>query len=267
MKNTAKILYLMLGVCICMFVGCSDDNPERTPSPEPNSMQVYFPTQKSTVEVEPDANSFSITIARVNTASAASVGLTKTVGSDAFVVPQTVEFAAGVSEVTITITFSGLEAFEKYALELQLDEKYTNPYKPVDQNGDGKDDNVTTGLRINLTQSDWADYKSGTFYSEFFEEEWPQTLQFSEILGQYRFPDVYAEGYAIIFTIKEDGSITYSKQQTGFVDSRYGMISIQMPAETSDDQPFKDGNTINLWGEFTVSAGSFGTALEIFEFD
>jgi hypothetical protein len=266
MKKIFLKSLMFAGVSAFLLTACTEDLPERTPSyvPAADCMEVYFPnSNKAVTEVEQTVNSVEVTLSRVKTTSAASISLKEVDKSDVFTIPATVDFAAGQKDATITISFTGLEAFIQYSLGIQLDETYTNPYV---ENADG-----TTNFLLQLTQADWKDYANGSFNSWFFEAAWDQKLQYSETLGMYRFPDVWVVGYAYAFSWDGGASIVPGGtkastglyvQPSGYVHPTYGMIQTNTDASNSGYDSATKTFKFNI--KWTVPAGSFGAGDETY---
>lgn len=89
---------------------------------------------------------------------------------------------------------------------------------------------ATNGSLKKIVTSTFAglDYKplgTGNYYSDFFEEEWPVEVEYSEIGNRYRIVDNWYEGYGLVWTV--DGSTAScipTRTETGYVHSTYGMV-------------------------------------------
>lgn len=135
MKIKKQLYLLGLLVGLVAFIGCSEDDLIKpTPSPDaPAGTQgVYFPeSNKSAFEFMPvDPTEFTLTIARSVSEGAVDVPLIQEVNDDnVFVVPSSVSFAAGETEVTFKVTFPDAEVGKTYNLELNVEgDEYVNPY-------------------------------------------------------------------------------------------------------------------------------------------
>jgi len=95
----------------------------------------------------------------------------------------------------------------------------------------------------------------GTYYCDFFQEEWPVEVEYSEIGNRYRIVDNWYEGYGIAFSPSGSNVTMYpSKVQTGYVHSKYGMVSVTDRGSSFD----KDKKEFTFVFRWTVDAGSFG---------
>ncbi len=108
---------------------------------------------------------------------------------------------------------------------------------------------------------DWQNIGSGTFTSGFLGKTWQQSLEQAKGKERYRLPNCYGDGYNILFIVNKDNTISFDKQETGYVHSKYGMVSFGPAASGS----LKKDKKFTLVGKFTVSAGSFGEKKEVLE--
>ena len=116
---------MMMLTAALAFTACSDDDSFSAGEQEKAGTQsAYFDTASymNTVEVEPGSEAFQVTVSRWNTASAATVGITKVSGDDVFDVPSSVDFAAGEATSTITITAPRAQGGVNYSLVLGIAE-------------------------------------------------------------------------------------------------------------------------------------------------
>lgn len=113
-------------------------------------------------------------------------------------------------------------------------------------------------------------FGTGTFSSEFIEDEWTVQVEKAEEADVYRILNCYTDGYNITFSVDNANNIRYSTQQTGYEDPDYGMVSLAMPdAEGSYyySEPYRESNTYYFLGRMIVDAGSFGHWYEILTMD
>jgi hypothetical protein len=259
---------LLSSAMIWLLMACSEDYPERTPSPEvaSNCMEVYFPKTMENLEVELEVTGLSVTVARLDSTKAVDVPLTVVQNdSNVFKVPQSVHFAANQSQATIQISFPDAQIAVYYTLELKLEGKeFVNPYK-----------NSPT-FALTLAKLKWEKFATGLFTSEFFGASWPQDLYHAIKTNRYRFFDLWVTGYHYDFfwetdksTITPAGTLDSETglyvQPSGYDDPTYGMIMTNTsPAESlTFYDPEKALFTFNI--EWTVDLGSFGISNETYQ--
>lgn len=247
-----------------LFAACTEEIV-RDPSPiaNPNSTNVYFSVTNNVNPVLAlEQDSFLVIIIRENDAAAQEVALTaENVYGDIFTIPSKVSFAAGQDSVAIKVTVKDMELMKKYKLAISVDQAQTNPYTAQP---------VYPRIDLNVLKEDFAPFAEGTYTSEFFEDAWPLTLEYSPATKIYRFKDCWMPGYDVTFKWDEAakpgevniiGTSTSAKDfvflQTGYVDSRYGMISAYYPTANKN---YYDSTTKTFTFPITwrVTAGSFG---------
>jgi len=133
-----------------------------------------------------------------------------------------------------------------------------------------KDSTVLSPTKTNIItitasrQLTFADFGTGKFTSKFFGQSWDQPIQKAVEGEVYKLIDCYATGYPIVFAVNSDNSVTFTLQQTGYVDTTYGMVSLNPLLSTGAVVPgsLKVDKTITLAARFSVSAGSWGPYTE-----
>lgn len=247
-----KILFSNI-VLALLFITISCEN-EQTIYPLTDKAEASFPSTILNLEmVADDGNKIVVEMWRGNTKGAASVPVTITNNTGGVFTPekQQFDFADGESVAYLTFSYPSIANFggEKYQIILEIVGDVASPSAVK---------KMTVSAQRKLT------YKSlgtGTFSSEFFEEEWPQEVLKAEEGDFYRLPNCYVNGTTMEFSI-QDGKINFAKQATGYVHSSYGMVSW--------DPRYLDyceinGKTFTLVPAFVVSAGNFGGYNEILE--
>jgi hypothetical protein len=116
----------------------------------------------------------------------------------------------------------------------------------------------------------WLYVGEGVYTSWLFGESWPQPVYRGDGTQLYKLTDCIATGYDIQFELTEDGqhlAKAIAKQETGYVHSSYGMVSIQSGVDANKN-PYdivRDDNIIKLPVSYVVNAGSFGTNYDVLE--
>lgn len=271
MKKNKLVIVAMVGLAL-IVASCSENYPERSASYVPASdvTGAFFPASNpSTVEVLPTDSFYTITVTRLDTTQAATVKFHETSDvSNMFSIPESIAFAAGQREAELKISFLDLVDFQNYEYGIEMDESTTNPY-----------DTLMTGSTkylMNITQTDYVDYATGTFASpKFWGGDWEQLLQYSAILDCYRFPNLFAAGAHILFTwggpnstavmpLGTNYSASWNTQSTGSKDPDYGLITAyisKLPANTNYNTETK---TFKFYIQYVVADGSFGKFTETY---
>lgn len=263
MKLNYKIAYMLAFAVFAMgFAACSDDDDYTPAAPVPEDcMQVYFSeTNETDYEIAPDeltSTTINVSVMHLRTADAASVPVKAFQTGDVFVVPATVEFAAGQDTATLPITLkeTGSGAF---SLNLAIeDEQYADPYKVVEG---------SPLFGINLTVVKWNLLGTGTYTYTGWWEETQTGLELYQRDGTttYKFPD-WGGGIELTFTCDESGNITVPQQYIGANHSSYGAVYIT--SSNADASSYYDAGSKTYYFNcrYIVSAGSFGTFPEKFE--
>ena len=187
----------------------------------------------------------------MRTNAGASEDIKLTCDNAHFQVPSSVNFSADESKKTINIPFAILGGTTEEVTISVADESAT-VY------------GIKT-VKFTITRDFvWEYLGEGVYSCWLFGEAWPQPVYRGEGTQLYKLKDCIAKGYDITFELTEDGQHLLkpiAKQETGYVHSSYGMVSVEGAA--SDIK--REGNVINLPMKYTVSAGSFGANYDTLE--
>ena len=129
MKTINKYLFL-LATAVFAFTACEDEI-KRPVSPAFEGKAVFFPVSEESAEVEPTAVlAHEIKIARdtINNSALSVKLVVATNTQNIFEVPETVEFAAGVTETTFVVKFPQAQIDSTYTLAIELEADNSNPY-------------------------------------------------------------------------------------------------------------------------------------------
>ncbi|MCU4176685.1 hypothetical protein [Carboxylicivirga sp. N1Y90] len=244
-----------------LFVGCSEWEDTVTPSPQaPEGCQgVFFPSSNQAVfELEPaDALELTLTVSRTLSAGSVDVPIiVETNKDDVFVVPSSVTFADGETEVDFKVTFPQAGEGIAYDLKLAVEgDNYINPY------GSAKPYVTTMVSRIK-----WEDvaepmvYVDGAIAALFGVGSLPMYVEAQKAqLGasvRYRFKNAYdvatgqdADGIYDGYPYNDPGDFDETKDY-------YTTIEISDPSGTSGDVVMS-GHEIGVdWGYGIKSIGS-----------
>lgn len=221
MRNIIKLLSGVLLVAM-VFSSCDKDQEGAKLNVNKYDTGVGFLQTEQTVSVDPNVttNAFDINVARGSFKADATYDLTITTSvedfTDKFTVPATVSFDAGSATAKIT--------FQADAEELVAGTNYvfTVTVKDVTNASAATAIKVTAALKIN-----WQDVGAGSYDDGFFyNAPVAKNLQKAEGLDYYRIVDAVRSGYSFTFFIDSANAITVPAQQTGYVHSTYGMISV-----------------------------------------
>ena len=258
-----KGIKYILGISIAMatlFTSCDTDNLGAVY--EIRTMGVTFATGTQTVTFPAHGyEGFDVEVLRGVTDEAATINITSATLLDAsdnpialpstIKVPSTVSFAAGEGISSFHVTVGDITPGQNYNLAITLDESMA----PIDAN--------STKVITIYRDYTYSAIGTGTLLSEFFgDEAGPAKGEFewekADQTTWYRALSPYDDGYNILFKIASDGkTVTVDEQAISSDISGYGT------AYVSGSGTLVNG-VITVTLEFTVSAGSFGTAKEIF---
>lgn len=249
MKKIIKYAYVVLaGVMAMAVTSCKDtyDYDGRGEQDPGAFLSVDATTLKYSAE---DAQILKLTLMRTTVGTAEDIKLT--CDNAHFQVPSSVNFSADESKKTINIPFAILGGTTEEVTISVADESAT-VY------------GIKT-VKFTITRDFvWEYLGEGVYSCWLFGEAWPQPVYRGEGTQLYKLKDCIAKGYDITFELTEDGQHllrSIAKQETGYVHSSYGMVSVEGAA--SDIQ--REGNVIYLPMKYTVSAGSFGAKYDTLE--
>jgi hypothetical protein len=249
MKKIFKYAYVALaGMMVVSLVSCVDKyDYDGAGEQDPGAFISADATQlKYAAE---DAQILNFTLQRTNSEAAEDIALT--CDHSNFQVPSSVNFAAGEAKKTVAVPFSILGG---------TTEEVTITVAPQSATVYGVGE-----MKFTITRDFvWEFLGEGVYTSWLFGESWPQPVYRGEGTHLYKLPDCIAAGYDIQFELTDDEqhlAKPIEKQETGYIHSSYGMISIEAAA----DDIVREDNIIYLPFKYTVSAGSFGANYDSIE--
>lgn len=250
-----------------MFLGmsvlCSCDTDAEKEFYKTDKVEYAFAGTLQKMELLPeDGNKIVVPVYRNQTAGSSTVELSMTVSENAeglftLATPE-VTFEDGKASAEAIISYENIDALgasDVYKFDLSFDAEMASP---------AQINSITVSAQRKLT---FEQIGVGTFSSTFFTNEDGSPLMAEQVIEKakeantYRLPDVYAAGYPLLFSLDEKGNVvSFSDQETGYVHSSYGMVSVHCTGAE------KVGNTYKFTLEFLVSAGSFGPFVESITF-
>lgn len=253
-----KVTKYLLGIgfaMVTLFTSCEQDNMGAQYNLE--TMGVTFATSSQKVTFPAyDYEGFDVEVIRAKSADAATINLQAGLldsNNDLnplpaeFKVPATVTFAAGESITKIHVTVGDITSGTDYKVYIAITDENV---APIDANME----KVITVFR----DYTYSAIGTGTIISTFFEFEDNFEWEKADQTSWYKALSPYEEGYDIIFKVGTDGkSVTIDKQVIAGDISGYGKGYVAGKGE------IKNGAIVATL-EFTVSAGSFGSAKETF---
>lgn len=201
-----KSIFGLMLLSVLALCSCSDDDDYvKGNQTNKDGNNVYFSSaNESTVKIGIEDRTIQVVVERDITDNAAELTVPvvfNEIDENLFTVPSSVTFAEGETFAVIEIGVSEkLKMFKKYMLSLSIPEKYTYPYaiqptSPIYYAAVVKEDYVTVA--------------NGAYRADVFGM-WQQPLEYSEILGIYRLPDLIVPGvnYYFYWNIDEEGNQT-----------------------------------------------------------
>lgn len=252
MKNIWKGL---LAVAALFVAGACSEDTGMNVYPGRSNEAFFSAEEFSYMMGVSDPTTYKVQVYRANKNgnASAAVKLTTDPGCETwFSGPAAVEFTDGAitAEYTITIDREKLTRGVQNTVTLEIE--------------GGTDLLYATSCAVSITRDyDWAAYVTGTFTSDWWEEEWPQELQRVDLGGGnllYRFPDLYAQGEDVRFTIANGKVVPVGTIWMQYTDPTYGPVFFQLAASMVDEE----AKTIMMGGYYRVQTGSFGSGYEKF---
>lgn len=242
------------------FTACSEDD-EYTKGAPAGAYAVSFDSESNMV-MELTQNEVEVTLARAKGDGELTVPLEHVLVPECVTAPTSVTFKNGETSAAITLTVDeSMKMNVAYQIRLAIPEEYTNPYA-----GDAG----SPVCNITILKEDYEVVAYGIFEETLlFGAEIECELHYSPSLNIYRMPSVIEDGYNFYFYF--DGEVFYftdaagnevTKFESGYVDSNYGMVSVNVVAGNAMGWDPEGYFYFPL--QWTVSAGSFGAAYDYF---
>ena len=202
-----------------------------------------------------DEQILKFTLQRTDSEAAENISLT--CDNSKFQVPASVSFAAGESKKIVSVPFN-ITGGTTEQVTVSVAKESATVYG-------------VSELTFTITRDFvWLYVGEGVYTSWLFGSSWSQPVYRGDGTQLYKLTDCIAKGYDIQFELTEDGqhlAKAIAKQETGYVHSSYGMVSIQSGVDANKN-PYdivRDDNIIKLPVSYVVNAGSFGTNYDVLE--
>lgn len=261
--NKIKFGFLSL-VVILGLVSCNGNDYDYTPADEAGQYNIGFVGEKN-MTLAMDANEVQVTLNRTDDSEEQTIPLKVITAPDFVTVPETVTFAAGEKQATVSLALGeGMIPCTTYKIQLAIDPKYSQPYNTAEAQ--------PAVVDFTIYKEDYELVAKAQFTSSVaWKATWDADIEYSPYLNLYRIPDLIAEGTNYYFHFADDGDnqefwftdasgAHKTSFTTGYVHSTYGMMtsiineSYPMGYEESEE----DGNYFYWVWELRVTAGSFG---------
>lgn len=264
MKNLKyKFGVLMSFLAIAALSSCTEE-VEYTPA-EPAAVETseyYFTQDTETGLVIGQSDKVIVAeVNRVNTEGEETLDLIVTnPTSEYFTIPSSVTFADGEATAQIVVEVSdSLPLFENFQFSIQIPEKFVNPYIAENNN---------PTLHYVVQRDDYLPYAAGVYYSYWWEQEYEMVLEYSEVLGLFRFKNFcLMDGYHVTFKFNPETNeivMTSAAYPSGYVHSAYGMVTAEVYNKGTLNSFDPETMLFKFAYKWTVAAGSFGAGYDYF---
>ena len=247
MKKTFKYAYVALAGLLAMTMASCVDKYEYDGVGEQDPGAFISADATEIKYAAEDEQILTFNLQRTN--SEASENISLICDNSKFQVPASVSFAAGESKKTVSVPFSILGGTTE-EVTISVAAKSATVYG-------------VSELKFTITRDFVWEYLGEGVYTSWLFGSWTQPVYRGEGTQLYKLPGCIAEGYDIEFELTEDGqhlAKAIAKQETGYVHSSYGMVSISSALD-ADKNPLdivREDNIIYLPVSYTVTAGAFG---------
>ena len=255
MKKTFKYAYVALAGLLAMTITSCVDKYEYDGVGEQDPGAFISANATQIKYAAEDEQVLTFNLQRTNSEAQENISLT--CDNSKFQVPTSVSFAAGESKKTVSVPFSMLGGTTE-EVTISVAKESATVYG-------------VSELKFTITRDFvWEYLGEGVYSCWLFGQSWPQPVYRGEGTQLYKLPGCITEGYDIEFELTEDGqhlAKAIAKQETGYIHSSYGMISISSALD-ADKNPLdivREDNIIYLPVEYTVTAGSFGADFDSIE--
>ena len=257
-------IFMLAGIAMLGFAmsSCSDDDNDYTPG-EPVSADcpaVSFVAEETgkSIELDPtDPTEVTFTVTREKADAAASYNLTVLSNTDdVFVVPATVDFAAGAKEANVKATFNNAEVGKTYALEVALDDAVIDVYKT----------STRKSFTFKAVRVKWNNLGKGQWIDDFWYGFWDEVeiFQRDDKPEYYRVKSVYTDDLVasagsatgtyqdyFVFKVAKSGAVTWDTPlliNTSYQDTGFDIIG-HLPSELNSSLAEDDAKSVATYDE------------------
>lgn len=249
-----KIKGYIFGIGVAMaalFTSCDTDNVKDVFQETTIGAAFTFGAQSVSFPAN-GYEGFDVEITRAQHEEAATIGITAAMEDGSVLpaeikVPSELTFDAGEYRKMLHVTVGNIKSGVSYPVVITIDPSAASSFE----------DAITTKVVSVYRDYTYTSLGTGKLISEFFGGEGEAEIQKADDINWYKAVSLYEEGYDLVFKIADNGKdVTVDKQAIASDISGYGT------AYAAGSGTLEDG-VITVTLEFTVSAGSFGTAKEV----
>ena len=249
-----KIKGYIFGIGVAMaalFTSCDTDNVKDVFQETTIGAAFTFGAQSVSFPAN-GYEGFDVEITRAQHEEAATIGITAAMEDGSVLpaeikVPSELTFDAGEYRKMLHVTVGNIKSGVSYPVVITIDPSAASSFE----------DAITTKVVSVYRDYTYTSLGTGKLISEFFGGEGEAEIQKADDINWYKAVSLYEEGYDLVFKIADNGKdVTVDKQAIASDISGYGT------AYAAGSGTLEDG-VITVTLEFTVSAGSFGTAKDV----
>lgn len=261
MKTLKYLFAFMLPLfAMATISSCSEDEASYSPAAIPAGAEVFFDASNAqSLSLEQEAATFEVLVTRLDTTEAISVPLSLKCDSleGCFaLVNETVEFAQGVAQTVVEVSYDGAAAFEALGYA-----NFVDVVIAIEDENNASEYGISkyvVSVGFPEPWSDWEEFGTGTyFYVNFFSGEDPERPVYyreyllNDVDAQFMLKEVF---YGVDFIIdynRKTGNCQVKPQYVGYDNSSGPIYVTDMPN-------FMDGLTYDKYPcTFDETSGTF----------
>lgn len=258
-KNILTYMAVCMAMALTVFTGCDTDAEGVVYTPEAAGYS-FASTQMSVEATADDQGVVRVPVYRNIANGTASVSLEVAMDEETASIftlsSSEITFAEGEGVAYAELSYGSLDNLgttTRYAITFSI---------PEESNSISAESSIEVLVQRQLT---WESIGTGKYYSQLFEQSWPQPVEKAQEGNVYRLPDCISLGYPFVFTLSEDGQqlIGWDIQPTGVEDATYGMM-YYLPAgmqRQGNVLQFPMQVVVEYNGGFVIAASGFTETL------